>query len=192
MLHTANVAQSVYQISPQASMYIPLTSSPTTLPDYIRNFDAASRWHTSALQTAAIESITLPSRLRTTQSARATLDNLEATLDNDGKRRIANLDLSAEDPSGLDSSLNGHGSNDGRHNGHTNGHVEDEEIHTAHLDIDLTPSIARFDGQREPHRRNSIFGQVQSLRGKWKSTIEIEEVNMAARDRFGSGPRITR
>lgn len=144
------------------------------------------------MQAIALETLTLPSRLRPTQSARATLDTLEATLDNGGKRRMASLDFGAEDPAVLDGSLNGHGGKDSRMNGHADEHMEDEESHATQVDIDMMPSVPNFDGVREQHSKNSVFGQIQSLRGKWKSTIEIEEVNMAARDRFVTGPRITR
>lgn len=196
MLQTANVAQSIYQMVPQASMYIPITTVPKSTPPYLSNFDANSSWHTSALQVAAIESITLPSRLRPTDSARATLDMFEATISNDGKRRIAQLDYTLTHPSTLTSaSANGHSGNDHRINGHsqTANDINDNDDPAADQDIDLTPHRAASDNPSSRHQKRTkgtIFGLSRTLRGKWRSTLEIEETNIAARDRFASGPRI--
>ncbi|KAH0133527.1 tubulin nucleotide-binding domain-like protein, partial [Aureobasidium melanogenum] len=55
------------------------------------------------------------------------------------------------------------------------------------------PKIANLTGERGHHnRRTHVFSQLQSLRGKWKSSLEIEDTNLASRDRFGHGPRIER
>jgi len=190
MLQAANVARSIYEISPQASMYIPITTSPLSLPSYVHGFDSSSKWHSSALQMSALETLTLPSRLRTTNSARQTLASFEATLNNDGKRLIANLASSATDLSKLSGLSNGHSGNDSR----MNGYDEDEAPGSkGKLDIDFTPPPPSFDptARRERITQGALFGAVKSLRGKWLSSLEIEEINIAARDRFGSGPRIT-
>lgn len=162
---------------------------PAHLPTYLSGFDQSSRWHTSATQLAAIESVAIPSRLRQTESGRATLDDFEAILGDNGKRRIAQLEYSVEDPAILDGSSNGNGYHDSRMNGR--GHDDQEDnANVAHLDIDTTPTVPNLDGRRMPPRRNHIFSQVQSLRGKWKASIEIEDINQAARDRKSQGPRI--
>jgi len=190
MLQTANIARSVYEISPQASMYIPVTTNPSSLPSYINGFDASSRWHSSALQMSALETMTLPSRLRTTNSARQTLASFEATLNNDGKRLIANLSASATDPSKLSGASNGHSGTDSRINGYDG---DDAASSKSKLDIDFTPPPPSFDptARRERIMQGALFGAVKSLRGKWLSSLEVEETNIAARDRFGSGPRVT-
>jgi len=190
MLQAANIARSVYEISPQASMYIPVTTNPSPLPSYINGFDPSSKWHSSALQMSALETMTLPSRLRTTNPARQTLASFEATLNNDGKRLIANLSASATDPSKLSGASNGHAGTDSKMNGY---HGDDAASSKNKLDIDFTPPPPSFDpsARRERIVEGALFGAVKSLRGKWLSSLEVEEINIAARDRFGSGPRIT-
>lgn len=166
-------------------MYIPLTSLPAKLLPYV-SLDAASQWHTSALQIAALETLTLPTRLRTSEAARATFDGLEAALTNDGKRQLASLSYSVEDPANLGGATEVNGSSDERMaNGHANGFHEDDE---ADLDIDLHPPTSTTTTRR-PGRRAHTFSSISSLRGYWKSTLELEESNTSARDPFHSGPR---
>ncbi|KAL2356953.1 tubulin domain-containing protein [Cryomyces antarcticus] len=92
-------ARSYHALSTQASVYIPLTNAPKNLSPYL-SLDASLPWHTSALQATALETMTLPSRLRPPtrqrQSQRSTLDDLAAVFDNAGTRRIAMLDLRNE------------------------------------------------------------------------------------------------
>lgn len=152
--------------------------------------DNTSKWHTSALQALALETITLPTRLRATQSGHTTFSSLETVLDNDGNRKIAALSLSLEDPSlhNATDTTNGHS------NGHSNGNAEDEEVKTPELDIDMYPEIPVSGGARSNREnpRTHVFSQVQSLRGQWESTLEIEEINRASRNRFSNAARIQR
>lgn len=188
-MQATNEARSLHEISPQASMFIPITTNPSSLPAYVNDSDASSKWHSSALQMSALETLTLPSRLRNTNSARQTLASFEAALNNDGKRLIASLTSSTTDPSKLSGALNGHSANDSR----MNGYDDDESASSGKLDIDFTPPPPSLDptSRRERITQGAVFGAVRSLRGKWLSSLEIEESNIAARDRFGSGPRIT-
>lgn len=77
-------------------MYIPLSIPPTRLPQYLK-LDRGSQWHTSALLSMAMESMTLPSRLRPNQSKRGLLGDIESTLNVNGKQRIASLQCSLLD-----------------------------------------------------------------------------------------------
>jgi hypothetical protein len=191
ILQVANVAQSIYQISSQASMYIPLTTLPDALPSYI-NLNASSKWHTSALQLLAMESMTLPTRLRSGQQGRSSFADIETLLNNDGNRRVAQLNMSIKDPADLDGEENGHAAqHDSRMNGYTNGNHSHDDAETKDLDIDMQPKTANLTGERGPSKSGThVFSQLQSLRGHWKSSLEIEDTNLAARDRFGHGPRI--
>lgn len=58
-----NKARSIYAISPQSSFYTPIIDPPTRLPRSIA-LDRQSEWQTSALLSSAVETVTLPSRLR--------------------------------------------------------------------------------------------------------------------------------
>jgi len=77
-------------------MYIPLSIPPTRLPRYLQ-LDRNSQWHTSALLSMALESMTLPSRLRLDQSKRGLLRDLASTLNINGNQRIAGLHCSMLD-----------------------------------------------------------------------------------------------
>lgn len=58
-----NKARSIHSISPQSSLYVPILDPPTRLPISI-DLDAQSEWQTSALISTAMETVTLPTRLR--------------------------------------------------------------------------------------------------------------------------------
>ena len=72
----ANSIRSAHAISSQASVYIPVVSNPDNHPPYL-SMEYSSKWHTSALQAAIVESISLPSRLRSTASSRSLLADME-------------------------------------------------------------------------------------------------------------------
>jgi len=174
-------------------MYIPLTTLPDVLPPYV-HLNGSSKWHTSALQLLALESMTLPTRLRAGQQGRSSFTDIETLLSNDGNRRIAQLNMSIKDPSELEGEADGNaGQHDSRMNNFTNGNHRHDDSNTKDLDIDMQPKTANLTGERgNDHRRTHVFSQLQSLRGKWKSNLEIEDTNLASRDRFGHGPRIER
>ncbi|EEH08516.1 misato [Histoplasma capsulatum G186AR] len=58
-----NLAKSVNEISPQTSAYIPVLDPPRKVPTYVHS-DLRSEWYSSALVLAAVESVTLPTRIR--------------------------------------------------------------------------------------------------------------------------------
>lgn len=59
-----NTARTLNSIAPLASLYCPIIDAPQHLPKYL-NIDMQSDWYKSALLASAIETATLPSRLRT-------------------------------------------------------------------------------------------------------------------------------
>ncbi len=185
MLQTANFAQSIYALDSHASVHIPLSMPPAPLPSYL-SLDRLSVWHTSAVEAVLMESITLPTRLRGTESSHDTFDTLESTLNNDGNRRIVTAGFSVKNPDTLHATTNGGGPQDTRM---TNGVThEDEENEVSSTDLSMFPtSSATTRSERRPH----IFTQVESLRGWWKPGEEIEASNAAARDRYVEGPRVS-
>ncbi|OGM43673.1 protein dml1 [Aspergillus bombycis] len=58
-----NKARTIYSISPQSSLYTPIIDPPSHTPSKVF-FDSQSEWHTTALISSAMESVTLPTRLR--------------------------------------------------------------------------------------------------------------------------------
>ncbi|KAL4880202.1 tubulin domain-containing protein [Aspergillus karnatakaensis] len=86
-----NKARSLYSISPQTTMYTPILDPPSRLPNTLRvnNF---SGWYTSALVSMAMESVTLPTRLRPHHDFEALLSG------DDSLRRIFELQASIIPP----------------------------------------------------------------------------------------------
>ena len=190
MLRLANTAQSICGIDSSASVHIPISSVPISSPGYL-SFEASSPWHTSALEAAFVESIIVPARLRSSESARASYDQLETTLNNDGNRRLAAAAMDVDDPANVQNDAELDGQHDTRMtNGITNGHHESEEPSP---DIVMFPNMMGNvnTGGRRLGRRPHVFSKIESLRGHWKPTSEIESSNADSRDRFGDGPRTT-
>ncbi|KAL2798701.1 tubulin nucleotide-binding domain-like protein [Aspergillus keveii] len=86
-----NKARSLFAISPQATMYTPILDPPTRLPGTVR-LNSHSEWYTSALISMAMESVTLPTRLRPYQQFESLLAG------DDSIRRIFELQASLTSP----------------------------------------------------------------------------------------------
>lgn len=184
LLQSANLAQSLYGIDSSASVHIPMNSVPTSPPAYLQ-LDRTSSWQTAALMATVAETITLPARLRSGDPARATFEQLETTLDNDGNRRLAAASCTVTDPATLEDKPTVNGSHDARiTNGFTNGYHAPEE---PKLDINIFSRLMSSFPER--HVRNHTFARLESLRGTWESPSTIELTNTESRDRFVDGPR---
>ena len=96
-LRSVNAARMIHEMSTQASMYIPLSLPRTQLSRHL-HLDRSSQWHISALLSAALESATLPTRLRRDGQQRGFVDDLEAVLNVNGNQRIAQLQCSMLHP----------------------------------------------------------------------------------------------
>ena len=79
-----NKAMSLCSISPQSTFYVPIIDIPHQLPGYI-HVDRHSEWQRSALISSALETVTLPSRLRSYHDFEASL------VGGDGRRTIFEL-----------------------------------------------------------------------------------------------------
>ena len=184
----ANMTQSLYSMDGSASIQIPISYVLTALPPYV-DIDFSSPWHVSALQTALVESITLPTRLRSSQEARTTFGQLETALNNDGNRRLVTATMSLKDPQQLDSDDRANSQRDTRM---TNGiSHEDDQMAEIGLGIDMSPNIREMTGigGRRLGGRVHVFGKIESLRGLWVSHSEIGSFNEDSRDRFAGSLR---
>ncbi|KAI9789555.1 MAG: mtDNA inheritance, partitioning of the mitochondrial organelle [Peltula sp. TS41687] len=92
---TVNSARSIHALCSQASLYVRMADPPANLPEYIA-LDEHAEWHTSALLCTALETVTLPSRLKSTNGLCSTLSELEAFLRGNGNQPIAKLRLEVE------------------------------------------------------------------------------------------------
>jgi hypothetical protein len=178
ILKLSNTARSISEISSQASLFIPMAIPSNTLPPYV-SIDRRSPLHVSALLSTALESMTLPSRLKAQNGLRHTLDEIAAALNINGNQNIAKLQMSiclkstsqlqtiADDrPGRLDVRSQ---SRDPRVPSQ-NGLGDDLDITneaTTGLDMDFFPSAESADqsrGQRAS-RQIHIFGEAESFRG---------------------------
>ncbi|KAL9117326.1 MAG: hypothetical protein Q9187_006140, partial [Circinaria calcarea] len=179
LLRTINAARTLHDISAHASMYIPLAMTPRHLPSYVC-LDRSSHWHTSALLATAIESVTLPSRMRNDDQKRRTFNDLEAALNVNGNQRIARLQCSILDPEELARQRRTRlraAQKDQRAPGaeRSNVPVAEDELQAGDagaedLDIDFFPgepqSMSSYG--RKTAKAAHIFGQIDSYRGNFE------------------------
>ena len=152
-----NKAKSLTEIYKQTSLLVPLALPQQSLPHAI-SLDASSAWHTSALISAAIESVTLPSRLKDLTN-RDSLGNIGDLLNVHGKQTVAHLQMSIARSDQVPQSED----------------VGDEPSDGLRLDIDFRPP----DDVNASHRQNGfkspkIFSQVLANRGE-KAEDEDEQ-----------------
>ncbi|KAJ5099924.1 hypothetical protein N7532_006925 [Penicillium argentinense] len=129
-----NKAKSLCSISPQSTLYVPVIDIPHKLPRSLQ-VDRHSEWQTTALLSSALETVTLPSRLRPYHDFEASLAG------DDGRHTIFELQSSIE-PEDQSSDDN----------------QNDLPKAKTEFDIDFT-----YDGEKG--KSHHIFNQVQVLRG---------------------------
>jgi hypothetical protein len=171
-----NTARSFQSLASQASLYIPISNVPSYQSATYLSMDTSSMWHTSALQASAVESATLPSRLKTTvNSSRTTLDDIENIFTSEAKRNVLQLDFSVKDPDAEEpSQLNGAGPS-GHDSRMANGNPENDHAPSepAKLDIDLFRVPPPTSGRRS---RIHTFARMDLLRGNWPLDRDVEDV----------------
>lgn len=147
------MARSLQATAPQVSAYFRLSSPPNTIPGYVR-LDPSSEWSKSALLCAAVETVTLPTRLTESNGRPSSLSELESTLNRTGSRSIFELKASVV---GRDGS--------GRHAPGEKS-LRDENpgdvapTATTAFDLDYSPRGSQSTLGRTPH----IFSQVEIRR----------------------------
>ena len=136
-------ARMLGEMSANASMYVPLSVPAAGLPPYVQ-LNQDSRWHTSALLSAAFESITLPARQRSAGSGQTGLDLLEASLNINGHQRLARLQASV---SIADSS------------------AQQQPDQSTDLDLDLSTNLRDLSPVKSSRSYNTVFGGIECFRG---------------------------
>ncbi|KAK6524985.1 mtDNA inheritance, partitioning of the mitochondrial organelle [Arthrobotrys megalospora] len=98
LLRTAASVQSLIGMLPSCTTYIPINIPRPSLriPRYVKGYEAASSWRTSALIAAALETSLLPSRLKAAGSRR-NLAEVSTLLNAKGNQQISTLRLNALD-----------------------------------------------------------------------------------------------
>lgn len=94
-LRLTNVGQGVTELSSYGTTVMPLSAPETKLKGV--QMDVKSNWHYSALLATAIESVTLPSRLRQTTDLRPlSLDEMTMSLNTTGRQHLAAMTLNID------------------------------------------------------------------------------------------------
>lgn len=157
-LSIVNHAKAVYELSTQASVYVPVAATPRKAPDYLSMY-RKHPWHIAGLQVTGIESMLLPTRLKSAgDGTTTTLDHLTMTLTAGHERRIARLAFQAHDTVRAYEGTNGH----------TTG--SDSQVHasTSSALCEMFSESPSSSSHAETYQK---FAEVRSLRGQ----IEKEE-----------------
>jgi len=182
----SNTARSISEIALQASVFIPMAIPSGALPSYVM-LDPHSQWHVSGLLSTAMESMSLPSRLKIQDSARQTFDQLSNALNVNGHQTITKLRMSVDQKT----SLNGHGQSavveegaqipDSRippGNGHAAASSNEEEEKPKIFDMDFFPTETGEQPRGHRTKKPHVFGQTENFR----SDHDLEETNIIGDD----------
>ncbi|KAH8894766.1 tubulin nucleotide-binding domain-like protein [Thozetella sp. PMI_491] len=174
LLRLANKARTLVEVYKQASILVPL-ALPAKLPRSV-GLDATSLWHSSALMAAALESATLPLRLKGSMT-RDSMGSMGDLLNSMGKQSVAGLQMSFRKAPEETS--------DPRERREHPAHGDDGE--GIRLDLDFSPSdqldsgLGRQNGNHEPR----IFSQAVSRRGPGEEAPQDEDrIDQDERNRF--------
>lgn len=173
-MRLSNTARSLAEIAPQASIFVPMALPSANFPNYVK-LDAKSEWHRSALFSTALESMTLPSRLRLHHSGRETLDQLSNALNINGNQNIAKLRMSiTQKPMTNGTSREGGlevqaesrdarlPAQDGRAN---QGDADKNEDESTTFDMDFFPTeTGEYVRGRQSSKKVHVFGQAENYR----------------------------
>ena len=168
-LTQSNTIQSLLSLTGSGSLYMPVSNISSTQPPPYLSIDPTSQWHTSALQTAALETITLPTRLHPDDSSHSLMADIEAifTAEN-SNRTILDLSLSAQQPTASTPPA----LSNGLPNGTSTTPMDlDEPDEPPPLDISLAPAGPAQPGPRRAHRQPHVFSRADVLRGTWPDAL---------------------
>ncbi|TVY47537.1 Protein DML1 [Lachnellula occidentalis] len=170
-LKLSNTARSISEIAPQASLFVPMALPSSSLPSYV-TLDTHSPWQISGLLSTAMESMSLPSRLKVQSSTRQTFDQLSNAVNVNGNQTIARLRMTIDQ----ELALNGHDNpqvvggvgqtGDSRvpvGNGHVNDPnlTQEDEPKTFDMDFFSTETGEQSRTRRPP--KPHVFGQLSTL-----------------------------
>jgi len=185
-----NSALSLNIFGEQATVYIPMSTTPFRSPACL-SMDIRSRWHTGALQAIGMETMTLPSRLRKSESGGGSLQTMEEIINSTGKRRIAKFELSVSDPNELSKARAAE--NAQFQHSHTSNTTRkdifaDDEVRLTRFDMDLFSRDYKIRTSKD-HKKEHVFGRTEAARGEWEVA---QGADRDPHDRFGDGPALQR
>jgi hypothetical protein len=154
-------------LAQQASAYVTASAFPSSLPRYV-NLNPVNDWTSSALMAAAMETVTLPSRLRDLGGRQASLSLLVDTLNTDGRQNILELSVS------VPSSAQGNGVSMEVASGLSRGHAGQSRTRSSetafesismHGPLKLDIQYGTKLSEKLPERDAHIFSQAVIQRG---------------------------
>ncbi|KAH8698882.1 putative mtDNA inheritance protein Dml1 [Talaromyces proteolyticus] len=167
MSKMVNTAKTLNSISPLSTLYCPIIDSPPTLPSYL-TVDFKSEWSKAALIASAVETVTLPARLRPHHDFESslmghsggtqTIFELQSSMIRRDSNKRPRWVTYEDDLSGLD---------------------EDVKLD---FDLNFTIPKAMTDG-------TTVFTQAQVFRGRKEefahdATSAVEDIGLARKMRF--------
>ncbi|KAF2120000.1 tubulin domain-containing protein [Lophiotrema nucula] len=182
-----NSSRSLQALAEHSSVYIPMSNIPAKLSPYL-TLDYTSPWHVGALQAVAVESMTISSRLRSLDTTRGSLQNLEEIINSTGKRRIAKLEMSIADPDVLEEKAEDRIAQAEKAGSTGSKRESDGDEELTSFDIDVYTKDYRI-GSAGRARKEHIFGRAEASRGEW-DIAENDERD--PHDRFSDGPAVQR
>lgn len=147
-----NVALAVTSFSEQASMFVPLALPKRLLSEV--DLDRSSLWHTAGFLSAAVESVTMPTRLKEIEARSPTMLDWQDKLSSGGKRGIAAL---AFHP---DFAIEEEGITVQKPDVHEDG--EDDSLQA--LKINLSPDAGPSGSRTQTPPRNKTFARIETFR----------------------------
>jgi hypothetical protein len=181
-----NSSKSLHALAEHSSVYIPVSNKPNKVPSYL-SMDGSSSWHAGALQAVALESITMPSRLRSSNARGGTLQDLEETFNGTGKRRIAKLELSIADPEVLAEKSSEQTSRAEKVSSTVPQRTSEADVdQLTEFDIDAFTKDYRL-GNARFRKKDHIFGRAEASRGGWNLADDRNP-----RDQLDGGPIVQR
>ncbi|KAE8160695.1 tubulin domain-containing protein [Aspergillus tamarii] len=167
-----NKARTIYSISPQSSLYTPIIDPPSHTPSKVY-VDPHSEWHTTALISSAMESITLPTRLRQFHDFESSLAG------DDGTHKIFELQSSVTADDGTNEQQLPVKGSLTEANASEQGAVKSQ----AEFELDFT-----YDGHGS--NNSHIFNQLQVWRGtkpdKNNESVPQEDIGLSRKQRYYS------
>ncbi|KLU83516.1 hypothetical protein MAPG_02574 [Magnaporthiopsis poae ATCC 64411] len=203
LLRMSNKARTLTELYKQASVLIPFSMprSPASHRGLSSQLDTTSRWHTSALLATALETATLPSRLKRGPNSDS-MDGMAEWLNVMGKQTIATLQMDVVHEKPDDSSSDPRRRPDVLKRYAIDGGYEydgNEDTTQAARGMDLPIDFTAHDEFASPSRQNGhksrrhIFGQTVAVRGISPSEEDAPTQDRRfARQHQGSGKAAVR
>ncbi|KAI0533525.1 tubulin domain-containing protein [Xylaria digitata] len=195
LLKLVNKARALAELTPQASLIVPLAMPEERLPSNIQ-LNPASSWHVSALFAATIESTTLYTRLKTTDRIYSSnLGHMADLLNVFGRQTIANIEMSPIEP--LNSTWNGTNNSTNPVNAPSesipnfyNNVIDDEsesgpQKGVAPLEVDLSSQDFKLDPKMRRSKKRYVFSHVRTYRGPEVEKTAVGDEDGIAKGRFG-------